>query len=103
MRPTLGRLLGPGDDMTVGGHPVAVLSHSFWRNRLGGDPAVVDKSIVVNGTTMTIVGVAPAGFDGTTLGSRPYVFVPITMRGLMSPGSDFIIQWAMSRASSEPT
>ena len=35
---------------------------------------------------MTIVGVAPQGFEGTTLGARPHVFVPITMRGLMNPG-----------------
>ena len=35
---------------------------------------------------MTIVGVAPRGFNGTTLGNNPDVFVPITMRGLMQPG-----------------
>ena len=35
---------------------------------------------------MTIVGVAPAGFEGTTLGVKPQVFVPITMRWLMQPG-----------------
>ena len=42
--------------------------------------------MIVNGQTLTIVGVAPRGFDGTTLGERPQVFVPITMRGLMQPG-----------------
>ena len=35
---------------------------------------------------MTIVGVAPRGFNGTTLGDNPDVFVPMTMRGLMQPG-----------------
>lgn len=37
---------------------------------------------------MTVVGVAPRGFDGTTFGVRPHVFVPITMRGVLSPWFD---------------
>jgi predicted permease len=88
LRPALGRLLTPADDQVVGGHFVAVLSHSYWESRLGANPAVLNEPIVVNGQTMTIVGVAPRGFEGTTVGSRPQVFVPITMRGLMSPGFD---------------
>jgi predicted permease len=86
LRPALGRLLTPADDETVGGHFVAVLSHRYWESGLGADPDVLNRTIVVNGQSMTIVGVAPRGFDGTTLGARPQVFVPITMRGLMSPG-----------------
>jgi len=86
VRPALGRLLGPGDDETIGGHPVAVLSHAFWETNFGSDPAVLGRQIVVNGTSMTIVGVAAPGFQGTTLGSRPLVFVPISMRAQMNPG-----------------
>ena len=86
LRPALGRLLGPVDDQNVGGHFVAVLSYAFWENQLGADPAVLNQPIVVNGQSMTIVGVAPRGFDGTTLGARPRVFVPISMRALMEPG-----------------
>ena len=88
LRPALGRLLTPEDDRTIGAHFVAVLSHAFWESRLGANPAVLNETIIVNGQAMTIVGVAPRGFDGTTLGSRPQVFVPITMRGLMNPGFD---------------
>jgi predicted permease len=88
LQPALGRLLGPEDDRTIGGHFVAVLSHAFWVARLGGSVAVLDETLVVNGQPMTIVGVAPRGFEGTTLGQRPQVFVPITMRGLMAPGFD---------------
>ncbi len=79
LRPTLGRLLGPDDDRTIGGHPVVVLSHRYWANELGSDRTVLDQSILVNGETMTIVGVAPEGFEGTTLGARPRIFAPITM------------------------
>jgi predicted permease len=86
MRPALGRLLGPADDETIGGHFVAVLSHSFWETRLGGQADVLNQTIIINGQSMTIVGVAPRGFDGTTLGASPNVFVPMTMRGQMLPG-----------------
>ena len=58
-----------------------MLSYNFWESRLGADPSVVGKTIVVNGHSLEIIGVAPRGFDGTVLGSRPMVFVPITMRG----------------------
>ncbi|HZF69127.1 MAG TPA: ABC transporter permease [Gemmatirosa sp.] len=86
LRPALGRLLGPDDDRTVGAHFVTVLSHAYWTTQLGADPGVLGRPIVVNGHPLTIVGVAPPGFDGTTLGSRPKVFVPITMREQMNPG-----------------
>lgn len=80
VRPVLGRLLGDQDDTAPGADPVAVLSHRFWDARLGGDPAVVGRSIQVNGRLFTVVGVAPPGFDGVTLGNLTDVFVPLTMR-----------------------
>jgi predicted permease len=86
LAPALGRLLTPADDQTIGGHFVAVLSYTYWDTKLGHDASVLNQPIVINGQSMTIVGVAPRGFEGTTLGSQPAVFVPITMRGLMSPG-----------------
>ncbi len=86
VRPALGRLFGPEDDRTIGGHDIVVLSHGYWQNRLGGDPSVLNQAIVINGRPMTVVGVAQRGFEGTTLGSRPHVFVPISMRGWMSSG-----------------
>jgi hypothetical protein len=88
LAPAMGRLLDSADDETAGAHPVAVLSHSYWTNDLGSDPNVLNRSMAVNGQTLTIVGVAPAGFEGTTVGSRPRVFVPLTMAGAMIPGWD---------------
>jgi predicted permease len=82
----LGRLLGPDDDRTLGESPVVVLSHAYWQASFGSRPDVLGQTIVVNGRTMTIVGVAPRGFEGTTLGVKPQVFVPITMRWLVQPG-----------------
>ncbi|HUH12083.1 MAG TPA: ABC transporter permease, partial [Longimicrobiales bacterium] len=86
LTPAIGRLLGPDDDRTPGAHYVAVLSHAYWQNQLGGRTDVLGQSLVVNGQPMTIVGVAPRGFESTTLGSNPHVYVPLTMRGQMSPG-----------------
>jgi predicted permease len=82
----LGRLLTPNDDQTIGGHYVAVLSYPFWETHLGANPAVVNQIITINGQQMTIVGVAPKDFSGTTLGAQPYVFVPISMRGVINQG-----------------
>ena len=86
LQPAMGRLLTPEDDRTIGGQFVAVLSYTYWMSRLGGSAAVLNEPIIVNGQSMTIVGVAPRGFDGTTLGVKPELFVPITMRGQMVPG-----------------
>ncbi|HWK09640.1 MAG TPA: ABC transporter permease, partial [Vicinamibacterales bacterium] len=86
LTPAVGRLLDPNDDRVVGGAPVVVLSHGYWTTRFGADPGVLNRTMLVNGQTLTIVGVAPAGFMGTTLGLEPQVFVPITMRGALVPG-----------------
>ncbi len=87
LAPALGRLLSPTDDETVGGHFVTVLSYSFWETRLGADRSVLDKPMTINGRQMTIIGVAPRDFYGTTLGNRPSFFVPMTMRHTMGVGT----------------
>ena len=86
LRAALGRLLSPHDDETIGSNFVVVLSYAYWQSHLGSNPAVIGDQIMVNGQSMTIVGVAPQDFNGTTLGTRPFVFIPVTMRGLMIPG-----------------
>lgn len=85
VQPFLGRLFGPPDDERVGEHPIVVLGYDYWENELGGDRAVLNQSIVVNGYPMTVVGVAPRGFNGTTLGSKPDVYLPLTMRTVVEP------------------
>ncbi len=85
LQPALGRLLRPEDDRAIGQSPVAVLSYAYWQTGFGADPEVLNEALIVNGQAMTIVGVAPRGFDGTTLGTKPLVFVPITMRPILEP------------------
>lgn len=86
IQPAIGRLLSPADDQKVGESLVVVLGHAYWTTRFDRDPAVLNDTLIVNGQHLTIVGVTPEGFEGTTLGARPQVYVPITLRGLMNPG-----------------
>jgi predicted permease len=81
----IGRLFTPDDDRAAGAHPLVVLSHAYWRLRFQEDPAVLGRTLNISGTAFTVIGVAPEGFTGTTLGSRPSVFVPLTMRLQIEP------------------
>jgi predicted permease len=56
-----------------------MLSYDFWKQRFGGDPQIVGKTILVNNHQMTIIGVAQAGFDGVELGYATKIFVPVMM------------------------
>jgi predicted permease len=86
LQPLTGRLIGPNDDRVVGEPAAVVLSQEFWRTRFGQDPHVIGRQLTVNGQSLTIAGVAPEGFNGTTLGNRPQVFVPLTMRRVLQSG-----------------
>lgn len=87
LTPALGRFIGPQDDARGGESAVVVLSHDYWSSQFGADENVVGRTLTVNGRVLTIVGVAPKGFSGTTIGVVPKVFVPVTLRGLMEPNS----------------
>ncbi|HSY80878.1 MAG TPA: ABC transporter permease [Gemmatimonadaceae bacterium] len=87
LRPAVGRLIAPSDDQAIAGSYVAVLDHAYWESQLASDPNVLGRTITVNGQDLTIIGIGPRGFGGTTLGTRPYVYVPITMRGVLTLGA----------------
>ncbi len=76
-----GRLLNADDDKVIGANFVAVISHKFWEDKFGKASGVVGQTIIINGKSFNIVGVAPEGFEGTTAGARPVVYMPISMRG----------------------
>ena len=66
--PALGRVFVAEEESgTPGGHPVVVLGHALWRDRLGADPGVVGRTIGINGRPFSIIGVAPEGFHGVQL------------------------------------
>ena len=76
VRPSAGRLIGVGDDRAAAA-PVVAISYSFWQGRLGGIADVAGKSISINGTPFTIVGVAAPEFGGVNPESPGQVFVPV--------------------------
>ena len=84
----IGRTFTPEDDRTPDGHPVAMLSYSYWKTRFAGDPNIVGKTVIMNGHNYTVVGVAQRGFDGMELGFATQLFLPIMMRGQAIPMSD---------------
>lgn len=84
----LGRPFGAADDQPSDPRPVAILAYNFWRQRMGADPAVTGKSITLNGTNFTIVGVAPPRFTGLEVAMAPDFWAPLSMseRLLHDPG-----------------
>ncbi len=85
VRPGLGRLIAPVDDVTPGGHPVLVMSHAFWRSRFAGEPGVVGRELLLNGHRFTVIGVAPEGFQGSQLGVERGLYVPMAMQAIVRP------------------
>ena len=85
LKPALGRLFTPEDETAKNANPVTVVSYSFWRNHLGASPDVIGQTILLNGHSFSIVGIAPANFDSAIGGYRPAVFVPVTMVDVAIP------------------
>ena len=84
--PLRGRFFTPDEDVGEGAHPVVVLNYGAWKSLFASDPKVVGRTIPVNGQAMTIVGVAPATFNGTLLMVQPVLWVPIMQVSQIKPG-----------------
>lgn len=85
----IGRGFAAEEGRTPGTHPVVVISHGFWQRRFGGDPAVLGRTLPVNGTPFTIVGVTARGFRGVSaIETPPDLYVPVMMQGTVIAGSE---------------
>jgi predicted permease len=76
----LGRTLSIGDDVLGSPHPVVVVSHSFWSRQLSADPAVVGRTLMLNGAEFNVIGVAPADFTGLLVATEPDFWAPLTIQ-----------------------
>jgi predicted permease len=84
----IGRTLQPQDDEERDAEPWVVLTHDYWRDRLGEDPAIVGKAVRVNGFPMTVVGVTKPGFHGFNKLRRADLFTNFQMNGVVIPTYD---------------
>jgi predicted permease len=87
IKPAFGRLFGPADLARIGGEPVVVVSYGFWESKLARAPDAIGQTIRVNNQPLTIVGITPPRFQGTTLGLQFDVWVPATLAPVLFPGS----------------
>jgi predicted permease len=90
VRPILGRGFLPEEDKTPGGAPVAVISYRLWQTHFGGSPGVVGQRVEINRHSYTIVGVAPAAFQGSQTGLRSEIWVPVMMEEQVMPRNDLL-------------
>ena len=90
VNPAAGRFFTPEVDRVRGGSPVAVISYTFWKQRLALDPSALGQTIQIRNASFQIVGVTPPGFFGETVGEAPGVWVPITMQDAIYPGPDLL-------------
>ncbi|HKQ74107.1 MAG TPA: ABC transporter permease [Blastocatellia bacterium] len=79
IKPAVGRTFLPEEDHTPGAHPVVVLSNGFWRSRFNSDSSLIGQTVVLNSQRFTVVGVAPAGFDGESPPMKVNLWVPVMM------------------------
>ena len=86
-----GRLIEPDDDRVRGAGNVAVLSYPYWQNRYGGDRGIIGRTITANNNTLTVVGVAQAGFTGLDIGFASSIFVPVSLKAQMTPNWDDMV------------
>jgi predicted permease len=84
VEPKLGRGFREEEDQVPGRDAVTVLGPDFWKREMGGDPAAVGKTVRLNGTDFTVVGVAPESFPGMLVFSRPDFYIPLAMTPLFS-------------------
>jgi predicted permease len=83
--PAKGRFFLPREISAPGSAPVAVLSYNAWKIRFGGTADVIGKVLDINGTSFTVVGVAPEGFLGVSAVFGPDVWLPATMAQQVLP------------------
>jgi predicted permease len=80
-----GRSFLPEEDQAPGAHAVAIVSHGLWQRRLGGDSGLLGKELTLNGRSFTVVGIAPAGFNGAGVGQTVDIYVPMMMQAVVRP------------------
>lgn len=92
-----GRLLLPADDRPGGGPDgwAAVISYRLWMSQYHGDPAVVGRHVTVTDHGVTIVGVAPEGFEGVIVAEHPDLYLPVEFSAALNNNEQQMHQGGM--------
>src|SRR5277367_6551435 len=85
VQPAVGRTLQPSDAASDDGAPVVVLGYGYWQKRFGGDARILNESVLINNSPMTVVGVINPAFHGVQPGNISDLYVPITMKAVVTP------------------
>ncbi len=96
VRPELGRFFTANDDREPGAHAEIVLGDGYWRRRFGGDSSIVGRSVLVNGSPYTVIGIAPAAFAGVMPLVRTDAWVPLAMSDLLGRGTGLLTNYHAS-------
>ena len=84
VQPAVGRVILPSDDVPNSA-PVVVLSFDYWKTKFGGDPRVVNQTLLINAHPFTIIGVAAPGFRSVVAGQTPRIFAPLMAQPVILP------------------
>ncbi len=93
LEPGAGRLFGPQDGTTPGGHSVVVLGYAFWQTAFGGSADAIGETLRLNNAAYTVIGVAPESFKGQLRGIDPQLFLPIMMINQLQGNSENALEW----------
>jgi macrolide transport system ATP-binding/permease protein len=88
VQPSLGRAFLPDEGKVPGRDAITILSYHFWETEFGRDPAVIGRTVRMNGVDFTVVGVASKNFTGIDQWIRPYFYVPISMAPRILPANN---------------
>lgn len=84
VQPSIGRLISPADDYRGCGPEGAVVSYGFWQREFGGDPAVLERKVILGGHPFQIMGVTPPNFYGVEVGRTFDVAIPLCVDAAFS-------------------
>jgi predicted permease len=84
VEPRLGRGFREDEDQVPGRNPVVVLGPDFWRHEFDSDQSVLGKTVLLNGTKFTVIGVAPDSFPGMLTFGHPDFYMPLAMARVFS-------------------
>jgi predicted permease len=106
IRAAVGRTFAADEDRVPGDDPVVVISHDYWQRRFAGDRSAVGRTISVNGTPLTIIGVTPPGFTGDIVGQPMDIWIPLMMQPSIMPHNawltDRTISWLLLMGRLKP-